>query len=187
MNNTSVVILVAAAFLIGALVAFFAFRYYRNKQTRHIREHFGPEYSRLATEKGAVAAERELAQREKRVAKFHIKLLSAEDKGRFMSRWQDVQKEFVDDPQGSLGHADALLGEVMTARGYPVMDFDQRAADLSVEHPIVVQHYHAAHEIALRHRDAKTTTEDLRQAMIHYRALFEELVSERPSHAEAAE
>jgi hypothetical protein len=98
-----------------------------------------------------------------------------------------VQAEFVDNPKASLAHADELLGEVMSARGYPVQDFEQRAADLSVDHPVVVQHYHAAHGIALRHRKGEATTEDLRQAMIHYRALFQELVSDvalaTPLHA----
>ncbi|HEX4637779.1 MAG TPA: hypothetical protein VH189_16470 [Rhizomicrobium sp.] len=187
MNTTTVVLLVLAAFILGGLLAFFAYRSYREKRTRHIRSHFGPEYSRLAAERGEAAAEKELAERERRAAKFDIRPLPAEDRHRFESRWQDVQKQFVDDPQGSLARADDLLGEVMAARGYPVKDFDQRAADLSVDHPIVVQHYHAAHGIALRHKSGQTTTEDLRQAMIHYRALFEELVSEAPSHARAAE
>jgi hypothetical protein len=187
MSTTSVVLLVLAAFLLGAVVAFFAYRAYRERETGRIRSHFGPEYERLAGERGAEAAEQELARREKRATRFEIKPLAAEDRRRFETRWQDVQKEFVDDPKGSLAHADALLGEVMAARGYPVQDFEQRAADLSVDHPIVVQHYHAAHSIALRHRDGRTTTEDLRQAMIHYRALFEELVSDHPPHAHAAE
>ena len=187
MTTSTMLILVIAAFALGALVAFLVYRSYRDRQSRRIREHFGPEYSRLSQEKGAPAAERELARREERAAKFHIKPLSADAKGRFVSRWQGVQSEFVDDPQDSLAHADDLLGEVMTARGYPVKDFEQRAADLSVEHPIIVQHYHAAHEIALRHKDGQSTTEDLRQAMIHYRALFDELVSDRTSHANAAE
>jgi len=187
MSTSSVLILVVLAFVVGALVAFLGYRYYRDKRTRQIRDHFGPEYARLAKEKGAFAAEQELARREQRFAKFHIKPLSAELRARFESRWQDVQKEFVDDPQGSLVAADKLLGEVMAAGGYPVRDFDQRAADLSVEHPVVVQHYHAAHRIALRHQDGQTTTEDLRQAMIHYHALFDELVADRSDHAHAAE
>jgi len=187
MTPANIVLLVLAAFLLGAVVAFFAYRAYREREAGRIRKHFGPEYERLAGERGADAAERELAQREKRAASFAKKTLAAEDRRRFEARWQDVQKEFVDDPKGSLARADALLGEVMAARGYPVKDFDQRAADLSVDHPIVVQHYHAAHGIALRHRDGRTTTEDLRQAMIHYRALFEELVAETPPHAHAAE
>ena len=187
MTTSTALILVILAFIVGALVAFLAYRFYRGREARRIRDHFGPEYSRLSQEKGAVAAERELTRREVRAAKFHIKPLSADAKARFVSRWQGVQGEFVDNPQDSLAHADDLLGEVMTARGYPVKDFEQRAADLSVEHPVVVQHYHTAHEIALRHKDGQSTTEDLRQAMIHYRALFDELVSDRPSHAHAAE
>jgi hypothetical protein len=176
MSDSRVLFLVLAAFVVGALVAYVAYRYYLNRRTSHIRSHFGPEYSRLAEKNGAVAAETELAQRERRAASFTIKPLSSEDRRRYGSRWQEVQKEFVDDPQGSLSKADDLLAQVMAARGYPVQDFEQRAADLSVDHPIVVQHYHAAHEAAVRHRKEQTTTEDLRQAMIHYRALFDELV-----------
>jgi hypothetical protein len=187
MSNVSVMLLVLAAFILGGVVAFFAYRTYREREAGRIRTHFGPEYERLAGERGVQAAERELVQREKRAASFTIRPLTVEDRHGFETRWQDVQKEFVDDPKQSLAHADQLLGEVMSARGYPVKDFDQRAADLSVEHPIVVQHYRAAHGIALRHREGRTTTEDLRQAMIHYRALFEELVSEPPTHAHAAE
>jgi hypothetical protein len=186
MNNINVLLLVVAAFVIGALVAFFAYRIYRDNQASRIRKHFGPEYSRLEAEKGALDAERELAERQKRATRFEIKPLTAENRRQFESRWQDVQAEFVDDPKASLAHADGLLGDVMSARGYPVKDFDQRAADLSVDHPVIVQHYHAAHDIALRHKSGQTTTEDLRQAMIHYRALFAELVSE-PPHAHAAE
>jgi hypothetical protein len=187
MSNATVLLLVVAAFFIGALVAVLAYRRYRDGQTRRIIDRFGPEYSRLAEEKGAVAAERELAQRENRVAQFHIKSLSEADKRRFLSRWRDVQNQFVDDPRAALAQADDLIGEVMAARGYPVKDFDQRAADLSVDHPNVVLHYRAAHGIAVRHKDGRATTEDLRQAMIHYRALFEELVSDRSFDAHAAE
>ena len=97
-----------------------------------------------------------------------------------------MQVEFIDNPKASLAHADDLLGTVMAARGYPVTDFAQRSADLSVDHPAVVQHYHAAHNVALAHRRGEANTEDMRQAMIHYRALFDELVAE-PSHAHAAE
>jgi hypothetical protein len=186
-NQTIIVILLVAIAIAVALAAFFFFRHYRDKRARHIREHFGPEYSRLAEEKGTVAAEKELAVREKRAAKFEIRPLSAEDRRRFISGWQEAQKAFVDDPKGSLSAADELIAKVMAARGYPVQDFEQRAADLSVDHPIVVQHYRAAHGIALRHSNGQTTTEDLRQAMIHYRALFDDLLSDQPSHAHAAE
>ncbi len=178
MSDSRVLVLVLAAFVIGALVAYLAYRSHLSRRTAHIRSHFGPEYSRLAEKNGALAAETELVQRERRAASFNIRPLSTEDRRRYGARWQEVQKEFVDDPQGSLSKADNLLAQVMAARGYPVHDFEQRAADLSVHHPVVVQHYHAAHEVAIRHRDHQTTTEDLRQAMIHYRALFDELVQD---------
>jgi len=187
MSSTNIVVLALGCLVVGILIGAVAFWIYRNNRSRHLRKHFGPEYSRLADEKGTIAAERELAERERRVTKFHIHPLSVEQKTQFVSRWQKVQEEFVDDPKESLAHADDLLGDAMATRGYPVQDFDQRAADLSVEHPAVVQHYHAAHTIALRHREGRTTTEDLRQAMLHYRALFDELVSEVSPRATAAE
>lgn len=183
MSNGSIVVLVLAALIAGILIGLVAYKLYRDSRSRHLRKHFGPEYSRLADERGALAAERELEQRETRAARFHIHPLSAEQKNRFVSRWQGVQEEFVDRPKESLAHADELLGEAMATRGYPVQDFEQRAADLSVEHPVVVQHYHEAHAIALRHREGKATTEDMRQAMLHYRALFDEVVSETPRQA----
>lgn len=107
-----------------------------------------------------------------------IRPLEPADRARFTQSWQNVQAEFVDDPEGSIGHADALLAEVMSARGYPVSNFEQMSADISVDHPDVVQNYRAAHEIALRHERGNADTEDLRQAMIHYRSLFEELVDD---------
>lgn len=181
--DVKTLVLILAALAVGVLIGFLAFKLYRDSRTRHLRTHFGPEYSRLAEERGASAAERELEEREKRVTGFHIRPLSAEQKRQFVTRWQGVQEEFVDQPKQSLAHADELLGEAMATRGYPVQDFEQRAADLSVEHPVVVQHYHEAHAIALRQRDGRATTEDLRQAMLHYRALFDEIVSQTPRQA----
>ncbi|HEU4498270.1 MAG TPA: hypothetical protein VFR60_02930, partial [Sphingomicrobium sp.] len=131
-------------------------------------------------------AEADLAEREKRVSKLTIVPLSPADQDRFLDRWTKVQATFVDDPERSIDYADALLAEVMTARGYPISDFDQRAGDISVDHPNVVQHYRAGHDIAVRHSQGKASTDDLRQALIHYRALFEELVTERapqPEHS----
>jgi len=183
MTNSSIVVLILGAFVVGILIGFVAYKLYRDSRARHLRKHFGPEYARLAEERGALAAERELEEREKLATRFHIRPLSAEQRGQFISRWQGVQEEFVDRPKDSLAHADALLGEAMATRGYPVRDFERRAADLSVEHPVVVQHYHEAHAIALRHREGKATTEDMRQAMLHYRALFDEVVSETPRRA----
>ena len=183
MSTATLILVLLLTLVAGILIGFFAFKLYRDNRTRHLRSHFGPEYGRLADERGPEAAERELEERERRSRKFHIHALSAEQKRQFVSRWQGVQEEFVDRPKDSVAHADELLGEAMATRGYPVQDFEQRAADLSVEHPVVVQHYHEAHAIALRHREGKATTEDLRQAMLHYRTLFDEIVSERPRQA----
>src|ERR1700761_3516791 len=180
MSSTSVILIVAAVIVVIAIVVALAIRSRQQAQRRQrLRERFGPEYDRLVAAAGSAAkAERELEARQKRAARFNIRSLSRDEQASFTARWQQVQAEFGDNPKASLGHADDLLAEVMTARGYPVQDFEQRSADLSVDHPVVVQHYHAAHAVALRHRKGETTTEDLRQAMIHYRALFEDLVSD---------
>lgn len=180
MSSTVLFLIVAAVLIIAALIVAGVIYHQQQSRRRHyLRERFGPEYDRLVAATGSSrTAERELEARAQRAAAFHIRALSAEERAGFSTRWQQVQAEFVDNPKASLSHADDLLGEVMGARGYPVQDFEQRAADLSVDHPVVVQHYHAAHGIALRHRKGETTTEDLRQAMIHYRALFQELVSD---------
>jgi hypothetical protein len=178
-SNSVLLILVAAVVVVVLVIALIQFRQHKNKRHQRLRERFGPEYDRLVTATGnTAAAERELEAREKRAARYKIRTLSSEEQARFASRWQLVQGEFVDNPKASLGRADALLGEVMTARGYPLLDFEQRSADLSVDHPVVVQHYHAAHDIALRYTKGEATTEDMRQAMIHYRALFEDLISD---------
>ena len=183
MSSTSVILIVAAVIVVIAIVVALAIHSRQQAQRRQrLRERFGPEYDRLVAATGSAAkAERELEARQKRAARFNIRSLSRDEQASFTARWQQVQAEFVDNPKASLGHADDLLAEVMTARGYPVQDFDQRSADLSVDHPVVVQHYHAAHGIALRHKKGETTTEDLRQAMIHYRALFEDLVADATS------
>jgi FtsZ-interacting cell division protein ZipA len=180
MSSNSVLLIVLAAIIVVVLViALVRYRQQQSKRHQRLRDRFGPEYDRLVTAAGSAnAAERELEAREKRAARYKIRTLSRDEQVRFAARWQQVQAEFVDNPKASLGHADDLLAEVMTARGYPVQDFEQRSADLSVDHPVVVQHYHAAHAIALRNKKDETTTEDLRQAMIHYKALFEDLVSD---------
>jgi hypothetical protein len=179
MSSDSIFLIVAAVLIIAAIVGgAVLYRQQQAQRRRHLREQFGPEYDRLVAATGSSrAAERELDARTQRAAAFHIRTLSPEERAGFTTRWQQVQAEFVDNPKASLAHADELLGEVMSTRGYPVQDFEQRAADLSVDHPVVVQHYHAAHGIALRHKKDQATTEDLRRAMIHYRTLFEELVS----------
>jgi hypothetical protein len=151
----------------------------RARRTAALKSRFGPEYERTVHETGSEKkAETMLAEREKRVAKYTIKPLPPEMRDHFSDSWTKVQAQFVDDPSYAVTRADDLLGEVMAARGYPVKDFDQRAADLSVDHPKVVQNYRTAHDVALRHADGQASTEDLRKAMIHYRALFEDLTIE---------
>jgi hypothetical protein len=117
-------------------------------------------------------------ERTNRVESFHVRPISPEDRARFLESWRGIQSRFVDGPAGAVSEADLLLGDVMSTRGYPVTDFDQRAADISVDRPLVLENYRTAHEIALRQMKGQANTEDLRQAMVHYRTLFDELVSE---------
>lgn len=174
-------IIVVALLVVGAIL------WSRRARSEHLRDHFGPEYNRAVKAKGDRAkAEADLAEREKRVDKLDIRPLEPSERREFTQRWTDVQARFVDDPTRAVAFADALLADVMKARGYPVSDFDQRAGDISVDHPVVVDHYHKAHDIAVRHERGQANTEDLRQAMIHYRALFDNLVGvEAPAAREA--
>jgi len=126
-------------------------------------------------------AEDALAARQKRMEKLHIHSLQPDEQVRFADRWQQVQSRFVDDPSGSIQNADALVCDVMSARGYPMTEFDRRAEDLSVEHPVVVRNYRAAHAIAVRRDRGEASTEDLRQALVHYRDLFDELLEAHPA------
>lgn len=150
----------------------------RKRQAERLRHSFGTEYDRQVEEAGGsrAKAQAELLKREKRVQKLDIRPLPSAQKDAFLADWQQVQAGFVDDPEKSIALADALVGDVMKARGYPVEDFDQRAADISVEHPQLVANYRAAHEIAVRYRQGKAGTEDLRAAFIGYRSMFEELL-----------
>ncbi len=167
------IVLVAVA-VIAATVLF------QRKRSEHLRSRFGPEYDHEVEHLGSRGkAEAELAKREKRVQKLTIVPLEPAARAQFAERWTAAQARFVDDPPRAVAFADALLAEVMSARGYPVADFDQRAGDISVDHPKVVEHYRAGHDIAVRHKRGEAGTEDLRQAMIHYRALFDELVGEK--------
>ena len=166
--------------VVVAVVAVAAMVLLRRKRTEHLRSRFGPEYDHEVEHLGSRSkAEAELATREKRVEKLTIVPLEPQARAQFVERWTDAQARFVDDPPRAVASADALLAEVMTARGYPVADFEQRAGDISVDHPKIVEHYRAGHDIALRHKRGEAGTEDLRQAMIHYRALFDELVGEK--------
>lgn len=178
-SSTITVIAVVVAVIIVAAILFLAMR---RQRTARLRSRFGPEYERTVDDVGdRRRAEHELHERQKRVSKFEIRPLSASERDRFIERWRVVQAEFVDQPKQALAGADDLLTDVMRARGYPMENFEQRSADLSVDHPSVVQHYRAGRDLALRNRSGDADTEDLRQAMIHFRALFDELIAETAS------
>jgi hypothetical protein len=177
MDNTTVIIIVAALIAV-AVIALAAWMHLKKKQTMRLRSRYGPEYDRLTEiEGGQGGAEKTLHQREKRVERFNLVPLSPEDRDRFAEAWQQEQAGFVDDPRSAVANADMLVTEVMQARGYPMGDFEQRAADISVNHPLVVKNYRIAHAIALRDSRDETGTEDLRTALLHYRMLFEDLLT----------
>ena len=166
-------IIVAVAIAAIVLLAFA----WRQRRSAHLRQRFGREYDRAVEQKHDVrAAEAALAARARRVEKLHIKSLTPADAAAFGDAWRKLQARFVDDPKAAVTGADRLIGEVMAARGYPLDDFEQRADDLSVDHPAVVTNYRAAREIVQRHARGQATTEDLRQAMVFHRSLFDELL-----------
>jgi hypothetical protein len=174
--DPKLIVLVGAVIVIIAVVAWLYVRKRKNT-TADLRQKFGPEYERAVMTHGSERkAEAKLADREKRVEKLNIRDLDSMEHERFYERWEAVQSRFVDSPKGAVAEADDLVSSVMKARGYPVSDFDQRAADISVDHPRVMENYRSAHEIALRVGKDQASTEELRTAMIHYRSLFEELV-----------
>ena len=175
---------VLALVIVAILIATGAAIVMRRRKSDQLKRRFGPEFDRtVAHEHGDTRrAEATLSDREKRVEAFPIRALSPVDREAYAMEWAAVQRRFVDDPSAAVGTADRLVGRVMFDRGYPMTNFEQRAADISVSHPAVVQNYRAAHDIVVRHGESKATTEDLRQAMVHYRSLFEELL--QPSKVE---
>jgi hypothetical protein len=171
------VIVLAAVLIVIAAVLVWLYLRNRRRTTAGLRQKFGSEYDRAVLAHGSERkAESKLEDREKRVEKLKIRDLDPTEHERYSKQWKSVQSRFVDSPKGAVAEADDLVSSVMKTRGYPVSDFDQRAADISVDHPRVVENYRSAHEIALRLGRDQATTEDLRTAMIHYRSLFEELV-----------
>ena len=174
MDDWIPVVIVVVVLVVVALVAWTAARRRRSEQ---LRERFGPEYDRAVAEQGGQReAEGELQERVKRRDELDIRPLPAATAQRYLDEWRDVQARFVDAPEQAVGQADGLVTAVMRERGYPMDDFDQRSADISVDHPDVVQDYRAAHGISMANDQGRASTEDLRQAMVHYRALFERLV-----------
>jgi len=163
--------------LVAVAVVVVAFVLSQKRRTDQLRGKFGPEYERLVREHGDPRrAESELSTRVERVKQLHIQPLSPEHRSRFADAWRSDQARFVDDPKGAVVEADRLVADLMQVRGYPVGDFEQRAADVSVDHPHVVQNYRVAHDIAVRQQRGEASTEDLRKAMVHYRELFEDLL-----------
>jgi hypothetical protein len=171
------IVLVVLLLLAAALAILFSFR---KRRTQQLRTQFGSsEYNRTVKEGGNRGkAEDVLDQRAERVDRLNIRPLAPADRTRFVESWARVQARFVDGPGGAVTEADQLLNDVMSSRGYPMSNFEQRVADISVDHPLVLDNYRAAHETALRQSRGEARTEDLRQAMIQYRTLFEELVNE---------
>ena len=176
--TTETAILVGVLLLVVAVAAIALAVAFRKPRRHALEQQFGPEYERAVEESGdPPPAERYLRRRAKRVDRFRLKELSEEDRARFSATWANVQARFVDDPKGAVHEADSLITTVMLVRGYPIDDFEQRVADLSVHHANVVQHYRAARTLAARNQANMADTEELRQAFVHYRVLFAELLA----------
>jgi hypothetical protein len=174
-SGTTAIIIVVAVVVIGLIVAFVM-----TARRRRLQERFGPEYDRAVSEQDSrLRAEAELTERQRRVRKLNIQPLSAASRQRYLAQWQDIQERFVDSPEAAVTDAYALVTTVMRERGYPATDDEQAMADLSVEHGATVGHFRAAQEVAREAAHGSVGTEDLRQAVIHYRELFADLLGDR--------
>jgi hypothetical protein len=177
MSTTQIIVLVLviiAVVVLGA-VAWAVLR------RRSLRQRFGPEYDRLVSEQDSRgAAERELRERERRHAELELRPLSAESRATYTAAWEELQIRFVDSPGDAVTAGDELVSRLVAERGYPTSDYDEQLAHLSVEHARTLGHYRDAHEIHLRNERGEATTEQLRQALVHYRALFADLLGEDP-------
>jgi hypothetical protein len=177
-----ILIAIAAVVIVGAI----AWSAYTSRRRRGLQERFGDEYDRTVSDAPSRReAEANLSEREKRREELDIRPLEPSSRDRYASEWQNTQAAFVDDPEAAVADADRLIQQVMRERGYPVDDFDQRANDLSVDHPDVISNYRAAHGISRANDRGNASTEDLRTAMVHYRALFAELLETEPEPAES--
>jgi FtsZ-interacting cell division protein ZipA len=168
------IIVIAALAIVGVVL-------WQQQRTRRLQTRYVSEYDRTVAELGRRKGEAELVNREERVRQLDIRPLSAAERERFVADWRRVQEQFVDDPRGAVTRGDQLVDEVMRARGYPIADFDRQIADLSVDHSRVVNNYRTARDIAYRHQRGEASTEDLRQAMVLYRELFEDLLETGPT------
>ena len=171
MTVLAIVLVLIAAMAIAAWV------HHQRTQSHRLKDRFGNEYYRMLEQTGSAGkAEAELKARERRVEKMKLIALPPEDAQRFTGDWKALQARFVDNPQGAVAEADRLVRELMARRGYPMGDFERQAADISVDHPQVVENYRAAHDVAVRIGRGGVDTEALRRAVVHYRALFDELL-----------
>ena len=186
-DQTVVYVLIAVAAVAILIVAIVASQRRASRRRAELKRRFGPEYDRTVQELGSPArADRELEQRARRVERVRLRELSPEERGRLSEAWTQLQAQFVDDPAVAVSGAADLIEEVMRARGYPKSELEERIADLSALHPQVVQHYRAAHELAKSSRSGQINTEELRQAIVHYRFLFSELLRGAPANVHAA-
>jgi hypothetical protein len=170
---TAIIVAAVVVILVAVAVVF----YERRRRSDRLKQTFGSEYDRVARQLGdPKRAETVLVEREKRVSSLKLRTLPSTEQQRYVQQWTFVQKQFVDDPRGSVNEADRLVTDVMAARGYPMSEFNQRADDISVDYPNTVGNYRAAHDIVVRHGKGQSSTEDLRKAMVHFRSLFDELL-----------
>jgi hypothetical protein len=179
MNTTDAQTWAIAILVLVALVAI-GWLITRQRNSRRLADRFGPEYRRVIAERGDRAkAETELRARERRVERFKIEPLTPADAERFDDRWRELQTHFVDDPRVVVGEADGLVRDLMAKRGYPMADFERQAADISVDHPRLVENYRAAHAIGVLNERGEASTEQLRKALVYYRDLFDDLLEVR--------
>lgn len=185
---TDYTLVIAGLAIIAVVLVIALWMVSARRRREHLKQRFGPEYQRVVGTTGsASAAEAALLEREKRVSKYPIRALTADETSRFSTMWQHVQAQFVDDPASAVNQADLLVTELMTARGYPMTDWERRVEDLTVDHPNVVTHYRAARDIAHRNKAGSASTEDLRQALVHYRELFSDLLGDARVNRSAPE
>jgi len=184
MSPTVTIVLIIVALVIIAAVVY-GVQVGRRKK---LQSTFGPEYDRVVADTGSrTEGEKELREREKRHAELELKPLSAESQATYSAAWEEVQMQFVDNPTEAVSTADELVTRLIAERGYPTGDYDDQLSNLSVEHASTLQHYRDAHEISLRSADGTASTEDLRQALVHYRALFADLLGTNPVPASPAD
>jgi hypothetical protein len=188
MMETPITTILIAAILILVIGGLLGIVFFHRQRTKRLQERFGPEYEHILNEVGDQGqAESELEARVKHVRNLEIHPLSAEQVERFTEQWKLTQAEFVDTPLGAVQKANRLIKELMIAKGYPVEDFEQRAADISVDYPDMVEDYRGLHALAVKGDDRELTTEELRRAMVHGRALFENLVQQQAQVADTPE